>query len=82
MVVLSREKIIGIDSVPLEVREQMSPGITKNAVQLVSCDLERNEKMLILRALDECNNNRTKAAEKLGISRRTLHRKIAQYGIG
>ena len=81
MVVLSREKIIGIDSVPYEIREQMSPGITKNAVQPVTCDLERNEKLLITKALNECNGNRTRAAEKLGISRRTLLRKLKAYSM-
>ncbi|MBR2441244.1 MAG: sigma-54-dependent Fis family transcriptional regulator [Lentisphaeria bacterium] len=81
MVVLSREKIIGIDSVPYEIREQMTPGITKSAVQPVTCDLERNEKLLITKALNECNGNRTRAAEKLGISRRTLLRKLKAYSM-
>ena len=81
MVVLSREKMIGIDSVPLEIREQTTPGISKVAIQPVSCDLERNEKMLITKALNECNGNRTRAAEKLGISRRTLLRKLKTYSM-
>jgi two-component system, NtrC family, response regulator AtoC len=40
-----------------------------------------NEKELILRALKETNNNKTKAAELLGISRKTIHRKIKEYSI-
>jgi two-component system response regulator HydG len=39
------------------------------------------EKQAILQALKESDDNRTRAAEKLGISRRTLHRKIAEYGV-
>ena len=37
------------------------------------------EKQLIFRALEECEGNRTAAALKLGISRRTLHRKLNEY---
>ena len=44
-------------------------------------NLDHSEKELILRALDECGNNRAAAARALGISRRTLYRKIADFGI-
>ena len=37
------------------------------------------EKELIQRALSECHGNRTEAAVRLGMSRRTLHRKIHTY---
>ena len=37
------------------------------------------EKTMILWALKQNKNNRTMAAEALGISRRTLHRKLKQY---
>ncbi|MSU21655.1 MAG: sigma-54-dependent Fis family transcriptional regulator [Pedosphaera sp.] len=37
------------------------------------------EKELIIRALRECGGSRTKAAVRLGISRRTLHRKLHEY---
>jgi len=39
-------------------------------------DLHANEHTLILQALDETGGNVTHAAKRLGISRRTLHRKI------
>ena len=38
-----------------------------------------NEKRLLRQALIESRGNRTKAAKLMGISRRTLHRKIAQW---
>jgi len=37
------------------------------------------EKQLIARALKETNGNRTLAAEKIGMSRRTFHRKLHVY---
>jgi DNA-binding NtrC family response regulator len=41
--------------------------------------VDEAEKQLITRALAECGGNRTLAAKKIGISRRTLHRKLHQY---
>jgi len=42
-------------------------------------NLGETELSLIRRALDESRGNRTLAAEKLGISRRTLHRKLREH---
>ena len=81
MVVLTRSNTIDLDNVPVNIREKITPGITKTILGTHSCDLEHNEKRLIMRALEECDGNRTKAADKLGISRRTLHRKLTLYGI-
>ena len=81
MVVLCRGKMIELENVPVDVREGVTPGIAKTVLAQPSCDLECNEKMLIERALNVCKGNRTKAAEKLGISRRTLHRKLHTYNL-
>ena len=43
--------------------------------------LEEAEKQLIIRTLKEGRGNRTAAARKIGISRRTLHRKLNRYGL-
>ena len=39
------------------------------------------EEQLIRNCLQKNNNNKTKAAEELGISRMTLYRKMAKYCI-
>ncbi len=39
------------------------------------------EKQLIIRALKEADGNRTVAAKRIGMSRRTLHRKLHEYGL-
>jgi two-component system, NtrC family, response regulator AtoC len=41
-------------------------------------NIHDNEVRLIMRALDESGGNRTEAAKKLGISRRTLHRRLKE----
>ncbi|NCG08794.1 MAG: response regulator [Verrucomicrobia bacterium] len=44
-----------------------------------SLSKEENEKRLLRSALVKANGNRTKAAQLMGISRRTLHRKLSQW---
>lgn len=46
-----------------------SPGLSR----------EENEKRLLRNALVKANGNRTRAAEYMGISRRTLHRKLERW---
>jgi two-component system response regulator HydG len=41
--------------------------------------VKQAERQLIIRALKETGGNRTEAAAKLGMSRRTLHRKLHVY---
>lgn len=43
--------------------------------------IERAEQFLITKALDTFDGNRRKASEALGISERTLYRKLDQYGL-
>lgn len=78
MVVLTRGNEIDLNNVPAEILSGHHAGAKELPASSV-CDLECNEKMLIQRALNECGGNRTKAAERLGISRRTLHRKLNAY---
>ena len=44
-------------------------------------NLENMEEQMIIRALEQTGGRRAQAAEQLGISRRTLSRKLREYGI-
>lgn len=54
---------------------------TSQSPHIDGLNLHRTEQALILRALEESNGNRTEAAKRLGISRRTLHRRLHELNI-
>ena len=77
-VVLAAGSMITPRDLPPAVRESASQtggarSVPPSGNQL---NLHETEHRLILRALEDCKGNRTAAAKKLGISRRTLHRKL------
>jgi two-component system response regulator HydG len=43
--------------------------------------LEEVEKETILKTLDVVKGNKSEAARRLGITRRTLHQKLRKYGL-
>ncbi len=52
-----------------------------NAVRLgVGTTVDEAERLLILKTLEATRNNKTRAAEILGISLKTLHNKLKEYG--
>ena len=75
MCVLSPTGEIGVDDVPDEMKRGGAPSA------ITSGTLEETEKAKILAVLEEVGGNRTKAAERLGISRRTIYRKLEEYGL-
>jgi transcriptional regulator with PAS, ATPase and Fis domain len=46
----------------------------------VGTTVEEAERRLILKTIESTNNNKTRAAEILGISLKTLHNKLKEYG--
>ncbi len=55
--------------------------IPSNAIQLeVGATVDDAERMLIFKTLESTHNNKTRAAEILGISLKTLHNKLREYG--
>jgi DNA-binding NtrC family response regulator len=82
MVVLSQADLLDVSDVPLNIRESvqhMENHVAESV--LVDGSLADTEKQKILAVLKKNHENRTRAAEELGISRRTLHRKLREYGV-
>ena len=83
MVVLARGDTLELSDVPEHIRfaapanKPVSASAEPSGVQKL--DLLQNERALIEQALKNANGNRTRAAEILGISRRTLHRRLNEY---
>jgi len=79
-VVISSKNIIDIEDLPPLVANycvKENEGISAKLDDAI----DNTERDVIIRTLKECNGNRTKASIVLGISRRSLHRKIAKYNI-
>ncbi|MDD3423107.1 MULTISPECIES: sigma-54 dependent transcriptional regulator [Sphaerochaeta] len=77
-VVLARTSIIEVEDLPVHI------GKAQNASSVsleVGITLAEAEKQLIISTLASCAGNKTKAAEVLGIGRKTLHRKLQEYHI-
>lgn len=75
MVVLSTGALLDVADVP----EQLKPAAVPNVSLSSSVTLGENEKAQILAVLKEVGGNRSRAAQVLGISRRTLYRKLDEY---
>jgi len=81
-VVLCRSEKIMRRDLPPNVRGNGAAQAAVDAARLLTQNdltVQEAEKQLIIRALKESNGNRTLAAKKIGISRRTLHRKLHTY---
>jgi DNA-binding NtrC family response regulator len=79
-VVFCRGDKIQPEDFPEEVRAgNVAAGVGPLGVVLPAETVKDAEKQLIIRALKEADGNRTLAAKRIGMSRRTLHRKLHEY---
>lgn len=80
MVVLTRNERLTVRDVPLNIRNAVRGNDNGSAGALLeSGSLAAIEKRKIMAVLAKNNGHRTRTAAELGISRRTLHRKLAEY---
>jgi len=77
-VTLATGNQITVRDLPVTVRGASEGLFSRERGNQALVNIHDNETRLIMRALDESAGNRTEAAKKLGISRRTLHRRLKQ----
>jgi two-component system response regulator AtoC len=76
-VVLCRGDRISLRDLPASLRGGLP--VDAKVLQGKELTVKDAEKQLMVRALKETDGNRTRAAQKIGMSRRTFHRKLHEY---
>jgi len=83
-IVMADDSLIIPDDLPIYINTNKEPS---SAITLLddewdySIQLENSEKQIIEKALHKTKSNKTKAAELLGISLRTMRYKVKKYGL-
>jgi len=82
-VILTRGEMISPEHLPhpIQIMASGQPDIETESTDVSGRPLKDVEKEMILRTLEQTDGNRTRTAEILGISRRTLQLKLKKYGI-
>jgi len=82
-VVLSRSEYLDEQDLPLVIKDAMSDEEKSPSRDAVPADLplEDVEKATILKTLESTDGNKSEAARRLGITRKTLHKKLKKYGM-
>jgi two-component system response regulator HydG len=63
------------------IRDEALPANGLSLEALENLPLDEVEKATILRTLEQTGGNKSEAARRLGITRRTLHQKLKKYGV-
>ena len=76
---IKHPEIVSLDANPIRYDENETEDV--NIIETENLSLEKTEIDLIKKALEKYKGRRKNAAKELGISERTLYRKINEYGI-
>jgi DNA-binding NtrC family response regulator len=85
------ERAVIVCEGPVIETKHLPPGFGHTPIRLSADDADsirvgvgttvgEAERLLIVKTLESTNNNKTRAAEVLGISLKTLHNKLKEYG--
>jgi two-component system response regulator HydG len=77
-IVLTRSDYIDETDIPF-FREHEAAG--KEEITPSNIPLDQMEKTTVLKTLESAGGNKSEAARRLGITRRTLHKKLKKYGV-
>ena len=81
LTIMARGETIQVADLPDELRQVAGdPGPAESVETFSTLNMEEIEKAVIHRAMEQARGNRTQAAPLLGISLRTLQRKLRDYG--
>ena len=78
-VLLSKSEIAGVDCIPPELAARTY--LMSETPVLLSEQRDDSEKQMIIQTLQKVRFNKSKAAQILGIDRKTLYNKLARYGL-
>ncbi len=81
-VILMRGDYLDEEILPIPITKwaQQESGVFTAGMEGLPSSLEEAEKMVILKTLDEVDGNKSEAARRLGITRKTLLSKLNKYG--
>ncbi len=87
LILLTNDDTIRYEALPVEILnppidETTGPEVTGGSIkEIVRSRAEAAESHIIARVLEQCGKNVTRAAERLGISRKGLQLKMIKYGL-
>jgi DNA-binding NtrC family response regulator len=78
---IGRTRSADVETLASELIQQGIETAGPNAENLYSAIVNRVERELIVQVMAGCEGVQIKAAERLGINRNTLHKKLKEYGL-
>ncbi|GAB4413167.1 MAG: sigma-54 dependent transcriptional regulator [Thermodesulfovibrionales bacterium] len=78
-IVLTKQEVIALNDLPAKIINKGAGDATKGITDLSGLKLDELERAALLKALEEENWNQTRAAARLGITRRQLRLRMVKY---